>query len=290
LGYDAALPPLFGDTTETDCAHEADASLAALGLISGCASCIAGAKRFMGGCKRDPTGTWSVTLSIPTLHVTHGAPSRYGFRIQVVRRPTCGDGDMCVEYESDPGLIMAVETSAADDIGWSTFDYDHDGTPEILVRGGRDGWVLTAKKDETTGVWQVVPYAPSAPLAITGIEDVDHDGRPDLHHRGKYGVGAMFVAHSLPDGKFSLDDEVATRAFAEGCPPAGVELAGILRLEARDAVHRIACARARGKSAADVRSALASDASPAGTDAAPGARIPSVLDQAIAVTPPLVLR
>jgi hypothetical protein len=290
--HDASpLPQGFSDTTEADCAREADASVAALGLMSGCASCIAGAKRFMGACKHDPSGTWSVALSLPTLHVARGGPSAYGFRIQVVRRPACSDGGLCFSYSSDPELVMPVEISAERGAGWSTFDFDHDGTPEILVRGGREAWVLTAVKDAAGGgVWQVVPYSPSAKLQITGIEDVDHDGRPDLRYQGHYGIGGIFVAHSLPDGKFSVDDEVATRAFEAACPPAGTELAGILAVEHSVEILRIACARARGKSVADVKGALASEAAGAATDASPAASNLKSLESVIAVNPPLVLR
>jgi hypothetical protein len=280
-------PQRFSDTSDDDCAREADASVAALGLLSGCASCIAGAKRFMGKCRHDPAGAWSVALSLPMLHVTRGAANRYGFRVQVVRRPTC-DAGLCFAYSSDPELAMTVDTSGDGDAGWSTYDYDHDGTPEILIRGGRGAWVLTAEKNE--GVWQVVPYPPSAKLDVIGIEDVDHDGRPDLRYQGHYAAGGIFVAHSLADGKFSLEDDVATRAFAAACPPAGAELAGILGVEPNVAILRIVCARARGKSAIEVKSALATSASSAATDAGSGLPIPKSLEHAISSSPPLVLR
>ena len=73
----------------------------------------------------------------------------------------------------------------------------------------------------------IVRYAPTAKMAIWNLEDVDGDGRPDLRTAFPYsssrgGSTPVFspdlVAHSLPDGTFSISDAVATAAMRKVCP------------------------------------------------------------------------
>lgn len=115
------------------------------------------------------------------------------------------------------------------------FDYDGDGEPELVLavhtnaHESADGWsgeVLTFRDGA------IAPYAPAAEIKPEQARDVDGDGRLDLLTRAPYEgngddspsdftylmQGPLLLAHSLPDGTFSRDDEVAKRVAREACP------------------------------------------------------------------------
>jgi len=259
---DAAPVPLDGGPQLVTCeARNAD-NRTALAMLSGCPSCVAQVMAFAGECKRDPLGTWMVAVTNPALDTLHGAPTGYGFTFKIVREPPCPDSGPCAAAGESEEHAVSVDLTAKEPPRWTTFDYDHDGVPEVLFAAGNEGGVVTARKPSpappgAAGTWAVEAYKPASLFASTGFEDVDHDGRPDLHTTGGYPGPAMFVAHSLPDGTFSQTDDVAKAAFAAACPKAGEELTAIPTTEPADLMRRIACARARGQSPADVVAALA---------------------------------
>ncbi|WP_394825478.1 hypothetical protein [Pendulispora albinea] len=163
------------------------------------------------------------------------------------------DGDAT---ESEPRRWATVT-------GATVFDFDGDGENELLVTGESSTCTMSSDfcsgpRIPTAEVWtrkerRLVPYAPSellppkeaarTPIALgpagardmtrpqlVGIEDVDHDGRPDLltplHYElsntdgditGWMTIGPSFVARSLPDGSFSLTDDGARRATKARC-------------------------------------------------------------------------
>jgi hypothetical protein len=118
------------------------------------------------------------------------------------------------------------------------FDYDGDGLVELFFK---DEWSETAEGQ--TGVdthmasvkgGKVTSYAPAEAIAWTGADDVDDDGRPDLliGHRAEadrdcagnvpgesLSIFAL-VAHSLPNGTFSVDDSIAATYAKAQCPQA----------------------------------------------------------------------
>ena len=236
---------------------------AALGMLSGCPSCVARVMAFAGECKRDPTGTWRVAVTNPSLDTLRGVPTGYGFSFKLVREPVCPDGGSCAAV--DEGVVehaVSVTLPSKEMPRWTTFDYDHDGIPEVLFATGSEAGVITARKLSSPQpgnavTWAVDANKPASGFAFTGIDDVDHDGRPDLRTTGGYPGPPMFVAHSLPDGTFSQTDDVAKAAFAAGCPKTGEELTGLTAQEPPDLMRRVACARARGRSPAEVIAALA---------------------------------
>jgi len=150
-------------------------------------------------------------------------------------------------------------------------DYDGDGIPELYVRtdeegveGGHDteSWVLTLRDGA------IREYAPAKGFGTidTPVDD-DDDGlvdlpvslgvhwierqcmrKPELHP-------ASFLAHALPDGKFSTTDAVATRHLNGWCPGMPGRIA-----TAEDAL----CARLRTKPAdrAKVRARIAAKCVP----------------------------
>ena len=150
-------------------------------------------------------------------------------------------------------------------------DYDGDGIPELYVRTDEEGvtggheaesWILTARDGA------IREYAPAKGFGTIGTPiDDDDDGRDDLPV--SLGVDwlepqcmrkadphpADFLAHALPDGKFSTTDAVATEHVKRWCPGMPARIA-----TAEDAL----CARLRTKKAnlAKVRARIAASCVP----------------------------
>lgn len=152
----------------------------------------------------------------------------------------------------------------------SAFDFDGDGLLELLV-------LVTTSAHEApweTFVGQVLtknldPY-PGTPL-LSGVKDVDGDGRPDLLYQQPYDheaddvagfghrvSGPDLVAHSLDDGSFSTNDGVALAHAKKACPepPARIVPEKPSDWSEEDIGHAIVCARLWGQSAIDVAQAL----------------------------------
>ena len=111
----------------------------------------------------------------------------------------------------------------------ATIDYDGDGNDEILVatsewwNGGGSGERLEVLK----GVGAVGPY--NVGFRYDATLDADEDGRPDLLQSNYFGTtclgladrpvnGVPILLHSLPNGQFSISDEVARRWAITRCP------------------------------------------------------------------------
>jgi len=100
------------------------------------------------------------------------------------------------------------------------FDYDGDGEAELLFTmdayvsegtvSGSVGRVLTYKAGTVRN------YTPEPGLVWSNVEDIDHDGRPDL--LGAYGTVTV-AAHSLANGSFSSVDAAAQAVARRACPP-----------------------------------------------------------------------
>lgn len=168
-----------------------------------------------------------------------------------------------VAHPAPAGLTFTFHYSAMVDHHYSlgpAFDYDRDGRPEVAVfdttyahesDGENSGRLYTY--DGRT----VRPYGPAEGLAFERLEDIDHDGRPDLilpspwtfsDNCGLNGVehrGPTLAAHSLADGRFARDDAMAAAYLAEQCEGLRANL-NSFDAEAR-LPHLIACARAFGR-------------------------------------------
>lgn len=170
------------------------------------------------------------------------------------------------------------------------FDYDGDGNPEVLI--AHHFWEQGESSDEYIELksikhGELVPYPQAPPLKLIHpshyevyperpAHDVDGDGRPDLYSAGPYAslekpdpgqseddlpaIPALFVYHSLPDGRFSANDAVARAALAKDCPvnrsPSAAELIAQAKAQgkqfSKSLIPLVLCERARGKSAAEV--------------------------------------
>src|SRR5205814_9055981 len=74
------------------------------------------------------------------------------------------------------GVIVSFEVEP-------TIDFDGDGHPEVLVTEDStppEGEGRTSRVISTLRRGRVEPYGPAAGFAIKRLEDVDHDGRPDI--------------------------------------------------------------------------------------------------------------
>jgi hypothetical protein len=155
------------------------------------------------------------------------------------------------------------------------FDWDGDGDPEIVA------YVVAVRHE--AGRWshgrvwtlhggQLALYEPGKQLSVLSVEDVDGDGRLDIWTHGPYSAmavswgsgfqvlmaGPRLLAHSLPDGTFSMNDAVATTANEEACRDAGRTIVepGEVPSTPFGAAFRVACARLRGESAEQVISRI----------------------------------
>lgn len=119
------------------------------------------------------------------------------------------------------------------------FDFDGDGEPEVHVGASYGHEGVSERTDEllTFHAGKIATYRDSGQLGFHTMKDETGDGRPDLLLSRSVtgsedcgsgfpsdGSGLTFLAHSLPDGGFSLDDPEA-RAFARhqcASPPAAL--------------------------------------------------------------------
>jgi len=195
------------------------------------------------------------------------------------------------------------------------FDYDGDGEREVIVsgipaRGGADEWQGHEWHHAWTfraGAWK--PYPPVRDIAIDEVVDVDEDGRPDIRTRGPYdwirsispmagseerAIAPMLVAHSRPNGTFSLTDDVARAATAEECrkaPPLDFDAEADDRQYPLGELESIVCARLAGTSAADIKATLKPPCKTFETSLeriGPG-HCPDTIRQILGVPPPLRL-
>jgi hypothetical protein len=179
---------------------------------------------------------------------------------------------------------------------------DGDGDPEVFIAGsvheeGPDsGWgELLTFKDGT-----IRRYETPKDMDVGGAEDVDHDGRLDVLTPGSYSgveawsaigasypaVGSVFVAHTLPDGGFSMNDAVAKTRLLQTCPKKSpIALDPSEWVEPIEATRQILCARAWGSSEADVVKQLSTRCSRYTPEPHDTAECPTVLRDAAKVDP-----
>jgi hypothetical protein len=151
------------------------------------------------------------------------------------------------------------------------FDYDGDGVLEAVVGEEHDGegWDETVLSIHALLAGTIVPYAPAKPWKLRAVHDDDGDGRPDLYfdalrsstsNVGIVDTVATFsgLAHSLPDGTFSMSGAAVTEFHRRLCPQANGRLVFFENGARDDALtgQNIVCARARGVPVAELQSEL----------------------------------
>ncbi len=289
-------------------------------LLLGCAECMVDLHPMFDRCHTDPRGAWGFVIDRAAMTTWNGdgpVPRLSSLVVgwNLVRR-TDTDGSAPLVASVEPFLDSAEEV-ASEGVNWSIitegwdtitvsppeyFDFDGDGVDEVILHAHRnsEGYSAPAFEIWTVRGGRVVPYPTGIKTAITGIDDVDGDGRPDIETievgadvtpgiGSPIFVGPTVVYHSLPNGAFSGRDAVARGAFERACPP---ELRALdeasFPTEEETLVMRVACARAAGMSAAAVREVLAKYRfRDSGQQVYPP---PAVLDPAIDEAPSFVLR
>lgn len=181
----------------------------------------------------------------------------------------------CITWEQ-PGNIAEPDLSTLTHIEPpKLFDYDGDGHPEILLSSThayiQDHPEISGESLNTMSVSELLTFKNKVislyPLRasnristseIVDMKDVDGDGRPELWMSFNAAVPRSVpkrVAHSLPDGTFAFDDDVAKRALLDQCPSS----TGLLVERADKSINTdaslaaIACAALRGEAGHDVR-------------------------------------
>jgi len=191
------------------------------------------------GCHTSGKGTWGFRVD----EAFEGAMPKPG--------DACGDtgylvrlvhvDDHGAEETIVPGLTLSTFGAAPRPYSISTgyravrmsdasfFDYDGDGEEEVFVRTTIGTYDRVEQQQSAiftfgspdAGKARIVPYAPATSLAIDTTRDADDDGRPDLLVAigpASAPVGIRLLAHSLPDGTFSLRDAVAVGWAQKQCP------------------------------------------------------------------------
>jgi hypothetical protein len=228
----------------------------------------------VGVCEPSPRGAWALDVEEAKQlepDPESGDPGGWEARYALVY--VLPDGRVA----RSPDVADVVSSHQAEERGVSvigTFDYDGDGASEIIVLqssdyGGEEHYentrVLTFKNN------LVLPYVPAEGLDISRVVDVDADGRPDLvipspvSVSGPCGLdgqtfgGPSHVAHSRPDGTFSLDDAVAKEVVRKQCGPISHSVLAITRdkeegtsIDNALTARRIACSRIYGERPEDL--------------------------------------
>jgi hypothetical protein len=114
------------------------------------------------------------------------------------------------------------------------FDYDGDGIPELLLHAINTYHTSSPKR--RLSIWKYTPkgvvrYPGTEGLPVIDVDDVDNDGRPDLvldlgetpedsDRDSSLVPEGWELAHSLPNGRFSMTDAVCAAYNAEHAPSA----------------------------------------------------------------------
>ncbi len=219
-------------------------------------------------------------------------PTAWALRVD--RVGTSAQMKQTILYATTAGA-RARSTSTVDDVEWPPvlgrhavmYDFDGDGVPELftVVPKNLKTFVPASRVFVTYKSGAISSYPTGGSYLVDSVGDLDRDGRPDLRisfDLGKRTVceasdeGILTVdlaAHSLPGGKFSIDD-AAAKAFAERrCPamPAADQLfipsGDPAASDKRDlSLAYVACERLRGKSSEAVVAELQAACAP-NTDA-----------------------
>jgi len=271
--------------------HAANAKTYA--LLAGCKECTEGLHALFDAneCHADAKGVWGMVIERTSMRTS----SRDGHEPMLAAleagwhlvRASVGDTDAAAAVESKtkpflgPGRRVSdgwVNWSIVDD-GWDAitipapiyFDFNGDGVDEVILssHAHTEGYSPAAFEIWTVVNDKVVRYPTGVSTELTGIDDVDHDGRPDLltievgaDLPSPIGeprfVGPTVVYHSLPDGTFSGRDSVARAMFEKECTPQLRKLTAASLPEDDDTlVTHVVCARAAGMPAEALRELLA---------------------------------
>ncbi len=204
------------------------------------------------GCRTSGKGTWGFRVDDVFGDGSPTAQDKCGDTHYAVRLVHVDQGG--AEESVFPGLTAmsfqaGTERVFSMNTGWralrmsdaSFFDYDGDGEDEVFVRTTLGTYDHVQEQRSTLFTFRpsaadagadaaagdagakthIVPYPPAASLSIDTTRDADEDGRPDLLVTvgpASSPVGVRLLAHSLPDGTFSMRDAAAVTWAQKQCP------------------------------------------------------------------------
>jgi hypothetical protein len=138
------------------------------------------------------------------------------------------------------------------------FDFDGNGEPEVHVGASYGHEGVRERTDVLLRfhAGRITEYPGTQTLGFDAMKDETGDGRPELAlSRGLLGAescgsgfpadgrGLTFIAHSLADGTFSLDDAEARAYARQQCPAPPAQLTS---------VREVLCARLWGRAPSDL--------------------------------------
>lgn len=237
----------------------------------------------LGVCHPGPGGAWAVVaLDMETTDVgDEDNPARQlDGAVMLVHVDEQGH-----TLESEAAFVVQLNT-LADYGNDATFeilaahDYDGDGLDEVVVQTEHSGYDLhrvvsdiRARVTEDDDVY-IDSWPQLESIDYDTVIDYDGDGIYELVTNEQYWAATRcfdmagssaegtppVLFHADPDGRFTASDEVAVAFLRERCPraPGRLLIAGTDDWEF-DAMHRIACARLWGQSAAAVTARIRSE-------------------------------
>lgn len=222
-----------------------------------------------GKCYASPKGAWALDTSKARVLEPDEMSDEKGWEVHYELTYVTPEGRLVKGSPVSGEISLRYRNALGVEIV-EIFDYDGDGAAEIVVNEWSD--YSGESHFESRSIFtfrdgEVKRYAPADELKIDGVVDVDRDGRPDLVLPGPFLIsgpcgldgqdfrGPPHVAHSLPNGAFSIDDAVAREAVRAQCGPMQRDLLHFERadkdvyLHNEETVRRITCARIYGMSA-----------------------------------------
>ncbi len=181
-------------------------------------------------CEPAPGGTWAANLVI-------GTPEPDAAELRIIYSPYMPDRPLELhqrkELLSAPSVLPQPVLRLS--LG-SVYDFDNDNISEFFVKVTRadkvGGDIIYGFFNKFSGT-RIEDYAPAKDLPVDELRDVDLDGRTDLIlaypvtgapvikrcalGRNHYGH-LRYLAHTLPDGHFTLNDQAAIDFAKKECP------------------------------------------------------------------------
>ena len=173
-------------------------------------------------------GTWFIELLTSTVTgpagESGGCEARAQYRLHFAARDHTAASEPLDWYE---GPDETIETAVMGQL-----DYDGDGADELVL--GAKSWANGGGSDQTASVLRAHSgHVEAYPVGFKydGAIDADGDGRIDLTTSTFYSAaepcvglyetyryGVPMLIHSLPNGAFSMSDDVARRWARKKCP------------------------------------------------------------------------
>lgn len=171
--------------------------------------------------------------------------------------------ELPLEPAASSGFFVTQSGGEHTSVSGDTFDWDGDGEDEFLVVGSR----MSMNVEQSTGrIWTfknrgITLYPHTRNWDVRELKDFDGDGRMDLvvyvgggqyisttNAKRMFADELLLLAHSLPDGKFTFNDDVAFRHAKSVCPKPSQNLS---------TQKEVLCARVWGMNPAAISGAIA---------------------------------